>query len=137
MSDACAALHHANLGHWVPGRWVDGVAFLTLPHMAARWLSIIATNKNWRHEGKGVKTRYIAAALAALALTGFVTAQQEADNVAAYERAEIMLKRGQEAATLTCEGKDACDRAWQLTQVSVQQESGMTVRLATDTTIDI
>lgn len=80
--------------------------------------------------------RTIAIGLAAVALTGCVSAQQEAENQASYERAETMLKRAQDAATVTCEGKDACDRAWQLTQVYVQQESGMKVRLATDTSIE-
>lgn len=74
--------------------------------------------------------------MVALALTGCMTAQQQADLQASYERLEATLKRAQEAATLTCEGKDVCDRAWLLTQVYVQQESGMKVRIATDTTIE-
>ncbi|MFT4064303.1 hypothetical protein [Paraburkholderia sp.] len=82
------------------------------------------------------KTIIAAGVLAALSLTGCATSQQQAELQRSYENLEGTLRQAQEAATVTCDGEAACDRAWKLTQVYVQQESGMKVRLATDTTID-
>jgi hypothetical protein len=78
----------------------------------------------------------IAIGLAALALTGCMTAAQQAEERASYESLEGKLQQAQERATVSCTGKDVCDRAWALTKIYVEQHSSMKVRLVDDTTID-
>jgi len=78
----------------------------------------------------------IAVALAALALTGCMTAQQEAENRASYERLESVLMKAQENSTVDCTGADVCEKMWTLTKNYVQQNSGMAVRISDDSLID-
>ena len=78
----------------------------------------------------------IAVGLAALALSGCMTAAQQADEDRRFHAAENALNIAQERATVTCEGELVCEKAWRLTKAYVAANSDMQVRAADDTMVD-
>lgn len=78
----------------------------------------------------------IAVGLAALALTGCMTAQERADQDAANASLQASLERARKVAQVSCPDRVTCDRAWMLTRAYVEANSSMQIRNADDAAID-
>lgn len=79
--------------------------------------------------------RILVPLLMTLALSACVTAQQRQSNDANRREAVARLNAAAANASLACPNATTCDKAFRLTKIYVQENSGMKIQLSDDTLI--
>lgn len=78
----------------------------------------------------------IAVALAALALTGCMSAEKQEEKDNAFSRAENNLDTAQRNATVECRDEAQCSKAWALTKRYIEENTSTSVIRADDVAIE-